>query len=123
MKVFTNCPNCNGKLIENQVVTQTYNPISEFMNRCENKCELNLFQFYNKTFDGIKLTCMSFRTANFDVYVYTEIHNIIQSRIHIYPYKDNQNQSKLSFNIPLFEIDFHNLGQYNDRWKLWTTFS
>lgn len=115
---LTKCPGCQGPF-------KRINPNSGwYQELCENRCPLDYSQFHKTDFDDNDIGYITFYIKDFSVYVYVD-HFGLKDTIHIYNrvFPRGESMQRYIFCIPRFEIDWAKLDHYNERWKLWKTFS
>jgi hypothetical protein len=118
MKPFKVCPGCQGPFKQ---IVQNKNWHQDL---CQNRCDVDFSQFHLTDFDDDTITYQSFYTEDFSVYAYYDSFGY-KNLLHIYNrvFPRGQSTHMPIFIIPMFELDFTKLDEYNKRWKLWSILS
>lgn len=115
---LTKCPGCQGPF---RRIKQNEGWHQEL---CDNRCHLDYSQYHQTSFEDNEIGYFTFDLPDFFVYVYIN-HFGYKDKIYLYHQEFPRGESTQPpfMILERFEIDWNNLNQYNERWKLWSILS
>lgn len=118
MKAFKVCPGCQGPF---RRISHNSSWLEEL---CDHRCALDFSQFHRTSFEDDDIIYQNFNTQDFFLYAYFDFAGY-KNEIYIYHkiFPRGEATQNAAFKIPMFDIDFSKVDEYNKRWKLWAILS